>query len=116
MEADMLQASFDQPKSKTTTTTLADRVRDAIAGLLTVPQELHPQVWAKTSGPHVLLGILDEEPFARLTPLGGGSYGLAFRAAGAQPESKSAWEPLFLVDELAAAVEHALVAADALAA
>jgi hypothetical protein len=67
-------------------------------------------VWARKSGHHVLLGIQGEDAFARLTPLGGTQYGLAFRA----PEPQSGWQPLLLVDELKQVVEHALVAEGAL--
>ncbi len=68
------------------------------------------RVWARTAGLHVLLGLHGEDAFARLTPLGGTSYGLAFRAPG----PKAAWEPLLLVDELEQVVEHALIAEGAL--
>lgn len=88
--------------------TLLDRVRDAIDALDC------DCVWARTSGPHVLMGLRGDEAFARLTPLGGGSYGLAFRAAGARTDHTNAWEPLLLVDELVDVVEHALVAVDAI--
>jgi hypothetical protein len=71
-------------------------------------------VWARSSGPHVLLGLRGHECFARITPLGGASYGLAFRALGASPSHTNAWEPLLLVDDLASVIEHALVAVDAL--
>jgi len=87
--------------------TLLDRVRDAIDALDC------DRVWARTSGPHVLIGLRGDEAFARLTPLGAGSYGLAFRAAEARTSHTNAWEPLLLVDELEDVVEHALVAVDA---
>jgi hypothetical protein len=115
MEADMLQSSYPAA-SRASARSLADRVRKAISDRLTVPQELQSQVWARSAGPHVVLGMLDEEPFARVTPLGGDSYGLAFRASCALAGSRSEWEPLFLVDELPAVVEHALIAVDAVAA
>ena len=75
-------------------------------------------VRARSSGPHVVLGLREGEPYARVTPLGGASYGLAFRtldAARIPPTSVAghAWEPLLLVDDLASVVEHAVVAADA---
>jgi len=70
-------------------------------------------VRARSSGPHVLLGLPGGEPYARVTPLGGASYGLAFRAIEAQRSHTSAWEPLLLVDDLMSVIEHALVAVDA---
>ena len=55
------------------------------------------------------------DAFARLTALGGASYGLAFRAARAKRRSRSAgggtWDPVLLIDELIDVVEHALVGA-----
>jgi hypothetical protein len=87
--------------------TLCQRVGDAVASHAT------DRVWARASGPHVLLGFRGSDEFARVTPLGGASYGLAFRAldaANANGAHGSAWEPLFLVDDLASVVEHALVA------
>jgi hypothetical protein len=67
-------------------------------------------VWARTTGPYILLGLRGGDAFARLTALGGASYGLAFRAA---PDDKraqpAAWEPVLLIDELTAAIEHALI-------
>ncbi|MGH7295871.1 MAG: hypothetical protein ACRELB_13090 [Polyangiaceae bacterium] len=72
------------------------------------------RVWARSSGPHVLLGLRGDDSFARVTPLGNGSFGLAFRAVEARSSHTNAWEPLFLVDELVAVVEHALVAVDAI--
>ena len=64
--------------------------------------------WARASGPHVLIGIGGDEAFARVTPLGGEAYGLAFRAAyGA---AVGDWEPVLLIDGLSDVVEHALVA------
>jgi hypothetical protein len=95
----------------TSTRTLVERVRERIAGLGC------DRVWARNAGSHVLLGVGNEEAFARLTPLGGASYGLAFREAssGATPVSDVLinWEML-LVDTLPDVVEHALVAIDAL--
>jgi len=84
------------------------RVRDALSALGGT------RVWARGSGHHVLLGLQGDEAFARLTPLGGTAYGLAFRAAGDDGGSALRWEPMFLVDELGELVEHALVAVDAL--
>lgn len=95
----MLQASVASQASPPRP--LVDRVRDAIASLGC------DRVWARSAGPHVLLGLRGDDAFARLTPLGGGQFGLAFRAP-------STWEPLLLVDALADVVEHALVAVDAL--
>jgi hypothetical protein len=91
-------------------------VRDAIAS--------HgcSRVWARGSGSHVLVGLPGDEAFARLTPLGGSAFGLAFRSpsvgdrASARKSGGPAsvkWEPLLLVDELVELVEHALVAVDA---
>lgn len=70
-------------------------------------------VWARTTGPYILLGLRGGDAFARLTALGGASYGLAFRAdcSGKRGASSvpAAWEPVLLVDELTAAIEHALI-------
>jgi hypothetical protein len=71
-------------------------------------------VWARSSGGNVLLGLQGREAYARIVPLGNGSYGLAFRAVEASSSHTNAWEPLLLVDELHAVVEHALVAVDAI--
>jgi hypothetical protein len=71
-------------------------------------------VWARSAGPHVLLGLHGSTPYARLTPLGGASYGLAFRAIEAETTHTNAWEPLLLVDDLVSCIEHALVAVDAI--
>lgn len=89
--------------------TFAQRVADVIAS------HACDRVWARASGPHVLLGLQGGDAFARVTPLGGASFGLAFRALEAQSTHTNAWEPLFLVDALAAVVEHALVGVDAIA-
>jgi hypothetical protein len=77
------------------------------------------RVWAKSSGVNVLLGLARREPFARVVPFGNGSFGLGFRAmpAAARAASQrqaSGWEPLLLVDELEAVVEHALIAVGAI--
>jgi hypothetical protein len=77
---------------------LVDRVIDMLGVLRST------EVWARGAGRHVLLGV-GQEPFARLTALGGGSYGLAFQNS----ERGKHW-PLLLVDDLAAVVEHALIA------
>jgi hypothetical protein len=82
--------------------TFVNRVCDEMAALACT------RVWARGDGRHVLIGLNAGEPFARLTSLGGGSYGLAFRGG---PGRK--WE-LLLIDDLAAVVEHALIGADAL--
>jgi hypothetical protein len=100
----MLQVSMSSRTS--TPPTLLQRVSHAI-DLLGCEN-----VRVCSSGPHVLLGVLEGEPYARLTPLGDASYGLAFRAIGAQTTHNSAWEPLLLVDDLMSVIQHALVAVD----
>jgi hypothetical protein len=60
------------------------------------------------------VGLPGDDAFARLTPLGGSAFGLAFRTAVEGRGSPLRWEPMFLVDELCELVEHALVAVDAL--
>ncbi|MDP9000474.1 MAG: hypothetical protein M3O46_10230 [Myxococcota bacterium] len=82
--------------------TLVDRVLSALASFSCA------RVWARPVGRHVLLGLNGEAPFARLTALAGGSYGLAF-----QGERGGRWD-LLLVDDLPAVVEHALIGAGAL--
>lgn len=104
----MLQESNASPASEAHTT--VERVR-RVAGSLGCAH-----VWARASGPYVLLGMRGGDAFARLTALGGGSYSLAFRAVlevgrSAPPPR---WEPVLLVDELADVIEHALVGAGAL--
>jgi hypothetical protein len=84
------------------------RVRDAISALGCA------RVWARGSGHHVLMGLPGNDAFARLTPLGGSAFGLAFRTPVADRSTALKWEPMFLVDELCELVEHALVAVDAL--
>jgi hypothetical protein len=108
MEANVLQLSNASPVSETHT--LVDRVRKIAAALGGAA------VWARASGPYFLLGWHGGDAFARLTALGGGSYGLAFRAAAESGRSGNAqvWEPVLLVDELAHVVELALVGASAL--
>jgi hypothetical protein len=113
MEADMLQVTEASESSRETGVTLVDRIHDAIADLAPAVAG-GPDVWARGAGPHVLLGIQGEEAFARLTPLGGGLFGLSFRAMDEGAGPASAWDPLLLIDELAAAVEHALVAVEAI--
>jgi hypothetical protein len=99
MEANMLQASNT---SSISAPTIIDRVGETLAALACT------RVWVRGAGRHVLLGQGTGEPFARLTALGAGSYGLAFHGGVART-----WE-LLLVDDLPALVEHALIGADAL--
>ncbi len=111
----MLQASNAPESSSQKAASLTDRIHDIIAEL--APAVIGaPDMWARSAGPHVLLGIHGDEAFARLTPLGGGLFGLSFRAMPCAESTAqgTAWEPLLLIDELAAAVEHALVAVDAI--
>ncbi len=90
----MLQISTSQTTSRRT---LLDRVNDAVA--------LHAcaEVWVRGAGLHMFIGRGSEEAFARVTALGGGSYGLSFRGG-----LDGKWE-LLLTDELHAVVEHALI-------
>jgi hypothetical protein len=114
MEADMLGVSSvttSATRWAPDTRTFIERVRDFVGAL----GDPDTYVWARSNGPHVILGRDRGEAFARLTPLGSGQYGLAFRAVEARPEHTNAWEPLLLVDDLASVVEHALVAVDAIA-
>ena len=99
--------------SRETSMTLVNRIHDAIADLAPAVAG-GPDVWARGAGPHVLLGIQGQEAFARLTPLGGGLFGLSFRSMEDGASPGQAWDPLLLIDELAAAVEHALVAVEAI--
>lgn len=78
---------------------LVDRVIATLAELRST------DVWARGAGRHVLLGLRGQEPFARLTALGGRSYGLAFQSG----DRNKHWQ-LLLVDDLAPLVEHALIA------
>jgi hypothetical protein len=90
---------------------LADRVRETARALGC------KGLWARAAGRHVILGIDEDEAFARVTPVGGGAYGLAFRLPCGEPSlepsgeraSVSRWAPLLLIDALADVVEHALV-------
>jgi hypothetical protein len=102
------------PLPATSARSYADRVRDVARALGCA------NMWARAYGRHVLLGIGDDEPFARVTPLGGGAYGLAFRSpcqvdgeTGYAPHLKT-WEPILLVDVLPQVVEHALIGEGAL--
>lgn len=111
MQPDILHVPGGRRAIPADTRSFIERVRDYVEAL----GRPSMPVWARVSGPHVLLSLWQGDAFARLTPLGGGQYGLAFRAVEARPTHTNAWEPLFLVDELAEVVEHALVAVDALA-
>jgi hypothetical protein len=71
-------------------------------------------IWARVTGPYILLGEPGGDAFARLTALGGTSYGLAFRAVAASKRSPASWDPVLLIDELTDVIEHALVGASAL--
>jgi hypothetical protein len=118
MDELMTQVAIALPA--TSAPTYADRVRDAARTLGCT------SLWARASGRHVLLGIGDAEPFARITPLGGGAHGLAFRSplqgplqgeGATEPVSfahSKTWEPILLVDLLPAVVEHALIGEGAL--
>jgi hypothetical protein len=110
MEADMLQAPNAPESTREAGMTLVDRIHDAIADLAPAVAG-GPDVWARRAGRHLLLGLQGEEAFARLTPLGGGLFGLAFRGV----DEPGAWEPMLLIDALEAVVEHALVAVEAIA-
>jgi hypothetical protein len=102
----MLQVS--NSIARTIPRTLLERVSAAIDALSC------DTVRARAAGPHVLLCVRGQEPYGRVTPLGGGSFGLAFRANEASSSHTNAWEPLLLVDDLLSIVEHALVAVDAI--
>jgi hypothetical protein len=104
----MLQESIASSASNAHIT--VERVRRVVGSLGCA------NVWARASGPYVLLGLGGGDAFARLTALGGGSYGLAFRTVveAGRFGSSPRWEPLLLVDELADVIEHALVGANAL--
>src|SRR5260221_14531073 len=126
MEADMFQLTDASPASRQATTheverparTLVDRVREAASNLGCA------SAWARAAGRHVLIGLESDDAFARVTPLGGTAYGLAFRTLAPDGEScaldelpsvlqSPRWEPVLLVDGLADVVEHALIAVDA---
>jgi hypothetical protein len=102
METETVPASA-APSSSETRGSL-QRVRDAIVALGCAG------VRARGAGRHVLVGLDDDEPFARLTPMPAGAYGLAFRS----PDPAASWAPMLLVDDLAEVIAHALVGADAL--
>ena len=87
---------------------LADRVRDH-AGSLGCQS-----VWAQASGPHVLLGRHGGDAFARVTPIGPGAFGLAFRSVDIDAPAAPPWDAVLLIDSLADVVEHALVGEGAL--
>ena len=106
-------ARSESASSRETSATLVDRIHDVL-GELSPAVAGGPDVWARGAGPHVLLGIQGDEAFARLTPLGGGLFGLSFRSMDDAAGQGLAWDPLLLIDELAAAVEHALVAVEAI--
>lgn len=105
----MLQGPNAPESTREASVTLVDRIHDAIADLAPAVAG-GPDVWARRAGRHVLLGLQSDEAFARLTPLGGGLFGLSFRCM----DEPSAWEPMLLIDALAAVVEHALVAVEAI--
>jgi hypothetical protein len=126
MEADMFQLTDASPASRhakasevgTTARTLVERVRDAAHNLGCTG------IWARAAGRHVLIGLAADDAFARITPLGGTAYGLAFRTLAPDGDScaleevppalqSPRWEPVLLVDGLADVVEHALIAVDA---
>jgi hypothetical protein len=92
------------PRSRT----LVDRVEDAAASLGC------RAVWAKASGPHVVLGRDGGGAFARVTPLGPGAFGLAFRSVEVDGSGASSWDAVLLIDTLADVVEHALIGEGAL--
>jgi hypothetical protein len=111
-EVDMLSLSTEE-RPAWERRSLVERVRDAVTLFeRAASSPPHRKVWARSAGLHVLLGLRGKDAFARLTPLGGASYGLAFRGSG--PEGQLEWEPLLLVDELDQVVEHALIAEGAL--
>jgi hypothetical protein len=98
MEASVLQLPTAS-RACTPEPHLVDRVIETLGELQST------DVWARGSGRHVLLGLQGQEPFARLTALGGRCYGLAFQSG----ERSKHWQML-LVDDLAPIVEHALIA------
>ncbi|MCL2448383.1 MAG: hypothetical protein FWD17_05500 [Polyangiaceae bacterium] len=87
----------------------AERVRDRARAL-----GCH-DVWVKESGPHAILGRDGGEAFARVTPLGPGAFGLAFRRADFDGATDaSPWDAVLLIDALGDVVEHALIGEGAL--
>jgi hypothetical protein len=120
----MLQLSNGSPAAEPSA--IIERVRKVASALGCAG------VWARATGPYILLGLRGGDAFARLTALGGASYGLAFRAgfatggaaasdasgASARQASHtgrtSTWDPVLLIDELVDVVEPALVGASAL--
>jgi hypothetical protein len=102
MATDSLPASSPPPATEARGS--VQRVRNAIQSLGC------PDAWARGAGRHVLLGLSDDEAFARLTPMPAGVYGLSFRSS----DPAGSWAPMLLVDDLAEVVAHALVGADAL--
>jgi hypothetical protein len=88
---------------------LVERVRDRACAL-----GCHG-VWAKESGPHVLLGRDGGDAFARVTPIGPGAFGLAFRSVDVAGAGEApSWDAVLLIDALGDVVEHALVGEGAL--
>jgi hypothetical protein len=107
----MLQVSNGSPP--VTPSAIVERVRKVATALGCTG------VWARATGPYILLGMRGGDAFARLTALGGTSYGLAFRACCAADKSAlkrdgGTWDPVLLIDELVDVVEHALVGVSAL--
>jgi hypothetical protein len=97
-------AATSLPPASTEVRGSLQRVRAAISALRC------PGAWARTAGRHVLVGLFDDEPFARLTPMPAGAFGLSFRSC----DPAEGWAPMLLVDDLAEVVAHALVGADAI--
>jgi hypothetical protein len=90
---------------------LVERVRQAASALGCAG------VWARATGPYIILGMPGGDAFARISSLGGASYGLAFRAESESDglrRASATWDPVLLIDDLADVVEHALVGASAL--
>jgi hypothetical protein len=111
-EAHMLQLSNGSPAEPNA---IVERVRKVTTALGCTG------VWARATGPYILLGMHGGDAFARLTALGGTLYGLAFRAGVGEKVVENprklggaTWEPVLLIDELVDVVEHALVGARAL--
>jgi hypothetical protein len=112
----MLQLTNGSPAEPSA---IVERVRKVASGLGCAG------VWACATGPYILLGLRGGDAFARLTALGGASYGLAFRAGfgiddaidaieGRHQGGGVTWDPVLLIDELVDVVEHALVGVRAL--